>query len=217
MTDDRKAGIALIAGSIGGILTMAVHPHAAGSLPPDQVSHLSLVSGAAHSLALISVLALFLGACGLARRLAAADRLSFAAIITYGFASVAIMIAGAVRGFIIPDIMKHMVRDVPEAAHQWQIVMTGIFQINQAFSRIFSVGSSIAIILWFVSALRNGGIGRGVATYGCIASPLIIIGIGIGHLRLDVHGMTVVMIAQVIWYILVGAQLCAHPTGATAS
>jgi hypothetical protein len=26
MTDDRKAGIALIAGSLGGILTMAIHP-----------------------------------------------------------------------------------------------------------------------------------------------------------------------------------------------
>lgn len=210
-TDDRKAGIALIAGSIGGIVTMAVHPRGGGSLSAAEVPHLALVSGAAHSLALVSVLLLFLGACGVARRLAAADRLSFAAIVTFGFASVAIMIAGAVSGFIIPDIMKHMIRDVPTAAPQWHIVMDSIFQINQAFSRIYSVAASIAIILWSGSAMRNGGLGRGVAIYGCIISPLIILGIAIGHLRLDVHSMTVVMVGQVIWFILVGSQLLSGP------
>jgi hypothetical protein len=207
MTDDRKSGIALIAGSLGGVLTMAIHPTAAASLTAEQVGHLSVISGIAHSLAMVSVLLLFLGACGLARRLAAADRISFAAIVTYGFACVAIMIAAAVSGFIVPGIMKHMVRDVPAAEHQWQIVIDGIFQINQAFARVYSVAASIAIILWSVSALRNGGLGRGVAIYGCVVAPLIIVGIGIGHLRLDVHGMAVVMLGQTIWFILVGSQL----------
>jgi hypothetical protein len=215
-TDDRKAGIALIAGSIGGIVTMAVHPRGGGSLSAAEVPHLALVSGVAHSLALVSVLLLFLGACGVARRLAASDRLSFAAIVTFGFACVAIMIAGAVSGFIIPDIMKHMIRDVPSAAPQWHIVMDSIFQINQAFSRIYSVAASIAIILWSATALRNGGLGRGVAIYGCIISPLIILGIAIGHLRLDVHGMTVVMVGQVIWFILVASQLCSRPTSSAS-
>jgi len=207
MTDDRKSGIALIAGSLGGVLTMAIHPTAAASLTAEQVGHLSVISGIAHSLAMVSVLLLFLGACGLARRLAAADRISFAAIVTYGFACVAIMIAAAVSGFIVPGIRKHMVRDVPAAEHQWQIVIDGIFQINQAFARVYSVAASIAIILWSVSALRNGGLGRGVAIYGCVVAPLIIVGIGIGHLRLDVHGMAVVMLGQTIWFILVGSQL----------
>ena len=212
MTDDREAGIALIAGSLGGILTMAIHPSGMASQTAGQVAHLSLISGAAHSLAMVSVLLLFLGACGLTRCIAAPDRISFAAIITYGFACVAIMIAAAVSGFTVPDLMKHMVGDVGDAAHQWQIVIDGIFQINQAFARIYSVAASIAIILWSVSTLRNGGLGRGVAIYGCVVSPLIILGIGIGHLRLDVHGMTVVWLGQAIWFILVGSQLCSRPT-----
>lgn len=213
MTDDRKAGIALIAGSLGGIFTMAIHPTGPLSLTTaDQIAHMSLVSGVAHSLALFSVLLLFLGACGLTRRLAAADRISFAAIVVYGFACVAVMIAGAVSGFVVPGIMKHMIRDVPAAMHEWQIVIVGIFQINQACSSIFSVGASIAIILWCVSALRSGGLGRGVAIYGCVVAPLIIL--GIGHLRLDVHGMTVIMVGLVIWYILVGWQLCSPPESA---
>jgi hypothetical protein len=211
MTDDRKAGIALIAGSLGGILTMAIHPTGAGSLTAEQVAHLSIVSAAAHSLAMVSVLLLFLGACGLAQRTAAADRISFAAIVTYGFACVAIVIAAAVSGFIVPNILKHMVRDAPAAAHQWQIVIDGIFQINQAFARIYSVAASMAIILWSVSALRNGGLGQRAAIYGCVIAPLIILGIGAGHLRLDVHGMAVVMLGQAIWFIVAGFQMCSTP------
>jgi hypothetical protein len=207
MTDDRKSGIALIAGSLGGILTLAIHPRGAASLP---------MAGPAHSVALASVLLLFLGACGLSRRVAAADRISFAAIVTYGFACVAVFIAAAVSGFIIPGIMNHMARDVPAAAHQWQIVIAGVFQINQAFARIFSVGASLAIVLWCVSALRNGGLGRGVAIYGCVVAPLIILGIGLGHLRLDIHGMAVVGAGQIIWFILVGIQLCSRPVAAVS-
>jgi hypothetical protein len=127
------------------------------------------------------------------------------------------MIAAAVSGFIVPDIMKHMVRDVPAAEREWQIVITGIFQINQAFARIYSVAASMAILLWSVSALRNGGLGNGVAMYGCVVAPLIILGIGIGRLRLDVHGMAIVMLGQVIWFILVGSQLCSGPTRAISA
>ncbi len=217
MTDDRKSGIALIAGSLGGMLTMAIHPTASGSYTLAQVSHLALTSGIAHSLAMVSILLLFLGACGLTSRLAAADRLAFAALVTYGFACVAIVIAAAVSGFVIPGIIKHMARDVPAAAHQWQIVVDGIFQINQAFARIYSVAGSIAIIFWSASMLRNRSSGQPVAVYGCVVSPLIIIGIGTGHLQLDVHGMAAVMLGEAIWFIWMGSKLCSRPIIATAA
>lgn len=207
MTDDRKSGIALIAGSLGGILTMAIHPTGAASLTADQVAHLAVASAAAHSLAMVSFVVLFLGGCGLARSIGGPDRIAFSAIVTYGFACVAVFIATAVSGFIVPSIMRHMILDVPATAQQWRIVIDGIFQINQAFARIYSVAASLAITLWSVSALRNGGLGRGVATYGCVIAPLIIVGIVIGHLRLNVHAMAMVVSGQAIWSVMVGAQL----------
>ncbi|MGA8029506.1 MAG: hypothetical protein WB992_20380 [Bryobacteraceae bacterium] len=217
MTDDRKSGIALIAGSFGGLLTVAIHPRASGSLTAGQVAHLAVASAAAHSLAIVSFVILFLGACGLVRRIAAADRIAFAAIVIYGFACVAILIAAAVSGFIVPDIMLRMVRDVPAAAQQWKIVISGIFQINQAFARIYAVGAFLAIFLWSISALRNGGLGRGVAIYGCLIAPLIILGIVSGHLRLDVHGMGIVALAHAIWFVIIGVELCSRGASARAS
>jgi len=211
MTDNRKSGIALIAGSLGTVVTMAIHPTASASLTPEQVDHLMSLSGLAHSLAIVSVLSLFLGACGLARNIAAADRISFAALITFALGCIGIFIAATVSGFIIPSIMKHMAHDVPEATPQWKIVIYGIFQINQAFASIYSVAASAAIILWSISALRNGGIGRGTAICGCIISALIIVGVCIGHLRMDVHGMAAVALGQTIWFILVGSHLLTAP------
>ena len=89
--------------------------------------------------------------------------------------------------------------------------VAGIFQINQAFARIYSVAISLAIVFWSISALRNGGFGRGVAMYTCIISAFIILGVAIGHLRFDVHVMAVIWLGQAIWFILVGSQLCARP------
>jgi hypothetical protein len=205
MTDNRKSGIALIAGSIGGIATIAIHP--TGVHAPGQLEHLALVSAIAHSLAMISFLVLALGAFGLTQRLAAPDRLAFSALVVYLFAAVAVLIATAVSGFIIPNILRHMVRDGAATAPQYHIVIDSIFQINQAFSQIFTVATSIAVALWSISALRHGGVSRGIAIYGCIMAPLLILGICVGHLKLNVHGMGVVVLAQAIWFIVVGIQL----------
>jgi hypothetical protein len=207
MTDNRKSGIALIAGSIGGIVTMAIHPTGSGVLTPAQFERLAVVSAIAHSLAMISFLILVLGAFGLTRRLAAPDRLAFSGLVVYVFAAVAVLIATAVSGFIVPNIMRHMIRDVPSAAPQWRIVIDSIFQINQAFSRIFTVAASAAVALWSVSALRHGGLGRGIAIYGCIIAPLLILTICSGRLVLNVHGMAIVVLAQAIWFITAGIVL----------
>src|SRR5882762_2014597 len=160
MTDNGKSGIALVAGSACGLVTMAIHPTAAGVARRAGYEHLALVSGAAHSIAIISVAVVFLGACGLTRRLHSSDR--------FGVAVVSALIAAAISGFVEPGIMLRMTRDVPAAAPQWHIVIDAVFQINQAFDRIFAIAASGAVFLWSAAALRNGRLGRGLAVYGCV-------------------------------------------------
>jgi len=217
MTDNRKSGIALIAGSLGGMLTMAIHPTSAGTLTPDQFARLAVVSAVAHSLAMVSFVFIFLGAMGLTRRLTFGaseehpGRLPLAGLVTYGLAAVAVLIATAVSGFIVPDIMNHMIRDAAANASQWHIVIDAVFQFNQAFARIYSVAASTAMVLWSASALRNGGLGRTIAIYGCVLPPALIVLIAAGHLQLNVHGMAIVVLAHAIWFITVGAQLYREP------
>jgi hypothetical protein len=208
MTDNRKAGIALIAGSIGGIVTMAIHPTAAGTLTADQLMRLENLSGIAHSLGMISMLLLFLGACGLTRLIGREDRLAFSGLVVDAFAVVAILIAAAVSGFIVPGIMRQMVHDAPAAAPTWRIAIASIFQINQAFSRIYSVAASAAILLWSVSSLRHGGLSRFVGVYGCVVAPLVALLVVVGHLRMNVHGFAAVVLSQAIWFVVAGVEMC---------
>jgi hypothetical protein len=207
MTDQRKSGIAIIAGEIGAIITMAIHPVGQASITVEQANRLAIISGFAHSLALVSVLVTFIGAIGLARHLWSDDRYSLAALVTFGFACVAVMIAASVSGFMTPTLLKHMLRDDPSATHQWHIVIDALVQINQAMSKIYSVGTSLAIVLWSVAALRNGGLNRALAIYGVVIAALITILIAAGHLRLDVHGMAIVAFTQALWFVFAAARL----------
>ena len=164
-------------------------------------------AGPAHGLALVSVLVLFLGGCGLTRALAGPDRLAFCAVVTFGFACVAVMVAAAVSGWVAPDMMGMMDRDVPEAGAMWRIAIASMFRVNQAMSRIYSVGTALAILLWSLSSLRGARLSPGVAWYGCVASPVVAVLILVGHLRLNVHGMTVVMLSEVVWFVGMGLGL----------
>jgi len=206
MTNDGKGGIALIAGAIGFIVTMAIHPHSGGSLTTEQAVRLSEMSGVAHALGIASTIFLFLGACALAQRLRG-ETCSFAAVVTFGFACVSILTATSVSGFAIPPILKRMAHDEAVNAHQWQNLIWGIFQINQACARIYSVLASIAIILWSVAAWRNRGLSRGIAMYGYIIAALIIVAVASGHVRMDIHGMAAVGLGQAVWFILAGSQM----------
>jgi hypothetical protein len=213
MTDNRNSGIALLCGSIGGIVTMAIHPTSAGVLTPAQFEQLAIVSGIAHTLAMISFLLLFLGALGLTRLLWTSEapdksnHLAISALVTFAFAAVAVLIATAVSGFIVPQIMKHMIRDVAANKTYWLISVDAIFQINQAFSRVYSIAASVSIVLWSASALRNRAFGRTIAFYGCVLAPVLILLLIVGHLRLDVHGMAAVVFSQAVWFAVVGVQL----------
>ena len=165
MTDNKKSGIALIAGALSGILVMATHPTAAhASLTPQLVEQLALGSAIVHSLAMAATLALLLGAIGLTRQLASSetsidpDRLAFTGLVVFAFSVVAILLATSVSGFIIPSLWKRMFQDTAANAAQWQIAVTTVFQFNQTFAAIYSVAASTAIVLWSVSGLRHGSL-----------------------------------------------------------
>ena len=216
MTDTRKAGLALLFGTLGALLTMALHPVApTAQLTPTQLQHLAVASAVAHSIAIASFIATFLGAAGLTRHLTPSSpsptRLPSAALAFYAFACVAILIATAVSGFILPTLLRHMAHDGPAYLATWHIVLDAIFQFNQAFARIYTVLVSAAILLWSVSALRTAALPRAVSLYGIVAPVILILLIAIGHLHLDVHGMLAVVIAHTLWFLPASIHLLRPP------
>ena len=205
MPDQRFSGLALIAGAIASIITMAFHPTGQQLLAPGALHKTTQLAVAVHTLALLSLPVLFIGAVGLSRRLLPASTLSLSALVLYGFATVAVMNAAVLSGFVAPTAARRIAEG--ESADLWQglFYFTGV--MNQSFALIFVAASSTAILLWSIAVLKTTFPARGIAIYGCVVAPLTILLVVVGHIRLDVHGFGLIMLAQAIWLIAAGVQL----------
>jgi hypothetical protein len=204
MTDNRKSGLALIAGSVGMIITMAVHPH--GAIAPAQVESMARNIIIVHSLALASLMVLFLGALGLSQRLKSPDRLDFIALVLFAFASVAVINAAVMNGLVAPNILRRIVEAGAAAGESWRIILRYNLEINQGFARLYAVISSIAIISWSASMLRNRTLSRGLGIYGSLIGVAAVI-VVVSGLAMDVHGFGGVVVSQAIWFVTAGVLL----------
>lgn len=205
MSRDAKYGGALIAGALAGLVTMAMHP--TGSQLIADVQHMGPVVLAVHALALAAIPVSFFGAIGLTRVLAADGESAIGALVAYGMAQVAVMVAAVASGLLMPAIAAHLVsstgaeRDLAGAFAQY----TG--SINQAFAKVYAMASSAAIQLWSAAIIAHGRLARGAGVLGVIVALLTILGVTIGHLRLDVHGFGAIVLTQALWTITVGVLL----------
>jgi hypothetical protein len=187
------------------IITMIFHP--GGRITPEQLEQMIRLNIAVHSLALVSIPVLLLGAWGMSRRLDGGDRLAWAGLVLFGLASVAVMIAGTLNGLAAPALMRKIVAATPETRETWQAMLSYNFQVNQAFARVYSVGASLAIVLWSVAILRYRAMGMGVAIYGVALGLVTAVAICSGLLTPDRHGFAILIFGQAIWFLLVARGL----------
>src|SRR5277367_1325698 len=202
MTDERRSGIALIAGSAAMIITMGFHPH--GKISPAELDHVIPVLIGVHVLALASIPILFLGAWGMTRWLAAPDRLAWAGLVFLAMGSIAVMNAAVFDGLMAPNLFRQIVAAAPETRDGWKLLMSYNSQMNQAFPRVYAVASSLAVVLWSVSILRNRTMGRGIGIYGIVLGAVTALGILSGLLTPDWHGCGMLILGQAIWFVRVG-------------
>ncbi len=201
------SGLALILGSAGSIITMALHPTGHDLQVPGQLGAVSHMIVAVHALALICLPVMFLGAWGLSRQLASPNRLSMTALVFYGFATVAVMNAAAVSGFLSPYIAEQMAKPDSSMHDMWHAMMHYNGQLNQAFAMVFVVAASVAILLWSVAMLEQKNFSTSAGNYGCILGPVTIVAVMSGHVTLGVHGFGMIVLGQAIWYVFVGVTL----------
>jgi hypothetical protein len=214
MSDERRSSMALIAGSVGMIITMVFHPH--GKVTPAEADRMIRMLIGMHSLALASLPILFLGVWGMARWMNRADRLAMAGLVFFSMASVAVMNAAVLDGLVAPNLIREILSAAADARAGWQLAMKLSFEMNQAFARLYAVASAAAIVLWSVSALKSRMLGWGVAIYGFVLGVVSVVGIGSGKLTPDVHGFGLVVFAQAIWFLLVAARMWNVGSGGTA-
>jgi hypothetical protein len=202
MSRDHRGGWALIAGAVGFIITMALHPTADQLLAPQQLGPVTRMVVGVHGFALVCLPISFFGALVLSRRL---DTLG--APVAYGFGAVAVMCAAIWSGLLAPAIASRMGAP-PPTGDMWRELFSYNGLGNQAFALVYAVASSAAIVLWSIALVQGLGLGsRVLGVYGCLLGPAIVIALFTGALGLGVHGFGVIAFGQAIWFIGAGASL----------
>ena len=166
-----------------------------------------MMAVATHSLALASVPLTLFGYLGLSRRLGWDNTPALAALVAYAFAAMAVLCAAVFSGLVAPSLTRQMTA-ADESTRQ---VLQSIFHyngsLNQGFAKVFVVASSVAVILWSVSIMKTGRFALIIAIIGIVVSLASLAAFFAGHLRLNVHGFGLFMLAQAVWTILVGVLL----------
>jgi hypothetical protein len=203
MKDNRLGGIALVAGAIGTVITLIIHPSGGHDLfAPDKFAHTAAMMVAAHSLAIASMSIVFLGALALTRCLVP-NRIAVAAVVIYGFASAAVMSAATMDGFVGPSVLRRIIFNAAPGSEQWRVLFVYNELVNEAFAQVFVVASAVAIVLWSTSIVKTHLLSLGAAIYGFVLGVGSVVAIAVGASG-HVNAVHLVMLGQIIWFLLVG-------------
>ena len=220
MTDNRLSGVAMIAGQVGLILTLSLHP--SGKISPTEVDQMVHKLIEVHSIALAGLPLMILGALGLSSFLSFSSRLSVAAFVIYSFAIAASLSGIVIDGLVMPHILPHLADAAkaaaaggqPSAAASgagdiWRALIKYNAYLDMAFVQLSLVATAVAVMTWSVAMLR-ATFPRPTAIYGLILGVISLVAVFSGALRSE-HALMIIIFGQATWFLLVGGSLCTRP------
>lgn len=192
MQIEKAGALALIAGVLSGAVVMALHP-THGDLP--RLWGDVTINQVVHGLAIIASPVMVFGAAVLSRWLGLDRPLSLLGFCFYLFSMLVVIFAAIMSGFVQMQI--HAAMREPGADGGGLHAMADLtWFLNQAFAHWHTALGSLALLFWSL-AWR----GMGVKALGLVVSLGVLAWQLSGTLRLDVHGMGAVVLAQGIWLI----------------
>src|SRR5690606_4967934 len=108
MSTDRLAALALSAGTLAGLVVMALHPTSSDVSRDIALGRTVLVVPVVHWLAIVAQPLLLGGMLAVTLRLRERRAFAAGAFIFFGVATVAIVIAAAASGLVSPGILRGM-------------------------------------------------------------------------------------------------------------
>ena len=201
---DRPAGMALIGGTLAGMVTMAFHP--TGHALLQDFDRVSLVNRVVHSLAIAGTIATVFGLTGLRRHLEARRSLADAALVSYAFGAVAVMFAAIASGFIGTELAARVLAAGDPGRESYAAVREFAWVFNQACTKVFVVAGSIGIALFSLAMMPDPRFGSALGAAGVLAGLGAVVATLAG-LPMNIHGFGAIVLGHGIWMLWTGARL----------
>jgi hypothetical protein len=208
MTHDRSAALALVAGSLAGLLIMALHPTGGDVSREAAAGGTNFLVQAVHWLAIVAQPLVVAGLLALTLRLHARRAAAIGAFTFFAMGSVVVMLAAAASGLVSLGVLGGMHdAGAAGATMSMQNFLHYTYLLNQAFARMYVVLAAIAIALWSWAVLREPGLPMGLGIYGLLLGAALLVGLASGHLTLGIHGFGLVIVGQSVWLIWAAVAL----------
>jgi len=204
----RRAGIVLVAATVVSIVAMAHHPSVGSHDPGAAIAEIgtkAMLSRLVHGV-LIALMGLELYAFAVfAERIGPRRDSVRIGFVAYAIGIGAMIGAALISGFVVTSLAAHYAdagADPSAFANLARLAMTG----NQALAQLGTIAISAAILAWSIALLHDRA-HRWLAIVGLAASVLPALALVAGVIRLDVTGMTLVVVAEAVWNVAAGIAL----------
>lgn len=205
----RLPGLVLIGSAAATIVGMLHHPVGHGATSTELAQSLveagpmlRLVHGAMIAL----LLALTYGVTTYTIRRGLDRPLVLLGLITFVAGIFAMLPAPLLDGFVIADFAAQAQRNT-DAMAAFPAVSLFAMDMLLAFAKASSVLIGFGIVLLSVGMMHDRGLMRWLGIVGVVTALPGAIAILSGHLQLDRHGMTLIVMCWSVWFIGLGVQL----------
>lgn len=208
--------MALIVFTLLLLCTMGLHP-AGGSI--EHLIRITNIIVITHSIALFSLPLGWIGFWGLTRKIGADHFWSMLAFFMISLGMVAVLIAGATNGLVLPIFLQHYKDASPEDVAAIKPILRYSFAVNQAFDYVYTAAFCLAVGCWSVAILFTRRLARWIGWLG-IGVTLVIAAVELapkseGRPWSDggvvapntVQGLRIFIGGIVVWILVVGVAL----------
>ena len=196
--------MALIAGTLAGLVTMAFHP--TGHALVQDFERVSLINRTVHGLAIAGTIATVYGLLGLLRQLDQRRSLADAALVSYAFGAVAVMFAAIASGFVQTDLAALQLEAGDPTRAAWEPVRDFAWAFNQACTKVFVVAGSIGIALFSLALRTDPRFGQALGVTGVLVG-LAAITATLAGMPMNIHGFGAIVLVHGIWLVWTGTRL----------
>ncbi len=210
------SGVALVAAPLLSVFAMAQHPSpgAAGTAARlAEITRQTPLIAAVHGGLIALIVAIYVALLTVAAVLGWGSGRVRAGAAVYGIGVVCMVGAALVSGFVVPGLAAHF-DTAPAAAMEAAVPSFRLAHgANQALAGAGAMAMSVGILAFSLALLGRGRFARGVGLFGLAVGAAPIVGLLLGRLTLDVHGMMALTLAQSGWTVAVGVWLLARRRG----
>jgi hypothetical protein len=208
--DTRIPGVALVASAVLATAAMAHHPTASGggdfAAYARNVERIAAINQAVHGTMIALVAVLTWALLAFAARRGLHRPLVMAGLVAWAIGAVVNVIPPVFNGFVVVDIARRALT-APETADMLRITLQTFGSAVGVIAIIGALGMSAAVLLWSADLAADTGAARWTGVFGLVAGAGLVVALPTGIVRLNVTGMTLVLVAWAVWFLGVGTLM----------